>query len=99
MRTKQSEKVTEKYLNDEVKKLDGLSIKLLSSLFNGLPDRLVLLPEAIIFFAELKSEGKNLSKIQQIVRAKIIKLGFSVYKIDKAEQVDKILTPFKQKEK
>lgn len=86
-----SEKVIEKRLNAEVKSLGGWSLKLLSTYVTGLPDRMVLLPGGVIFFAEIKSTGKKPTPVQRLVHDKIRRLGFTVYVIDSLEQLNKIL--------
>lgn len=91
---KSSEKIIEAYLGAEVKKLGGLSLKLVTLHFIGLPDRLVLLPGAKLFFAELKSTGKKPEKIQVYVHNTLRKLGFNVYVIDKVSEVDKVLKSY-----
>jgi len=84
-----SEKLIEKTLNAEVKSLGGWSLKLLCQFVTGLPDRLVLLPGGIIFFAELKSTGKKPTAVQRLVHEKLRRLGFRVYVIDSLEQLRK----------
>ena len=86
-----SEKVIEKRLNAEVKSLGGWSLKLLCQFVTGLPDRLVLLPGGVIFFAEIKSTGKKPKPRQALVHKKLRRLGFRVYVIDRLEQLNKIL--------
>jgi hypothetical protein len=77
-----NEKLIERKIVKHVKKLGGLPIKLFSAWFTGLPDRLVLLPGARIWFAEIKTTGKNLTVRQKIVMGVLQKLGFSVDVID-----------------
>jgi hypothetical protein len=91
MRNETSEKVIEKYLVDQIKARGGLCIKLLTNQFIGLPDRLILIPEHRIAFAELKSTGQKPRKIQVIVHNKIRALGFKVYVIDTIQGVHKLL--------
>lgn len=86
-----SEKVIEKRLNAEVKSLGGWSLKLLCQFVTGLPDRLVLLPGGVIFFAEIKSTGKKPTAAQRLVHERIRRLGFTVYVIDSLEQLNKTL--------
>lgn len=74
-----SEKWIEKTLCSEVKKLGGWAIKLPSYLLNGLPDRIILMPQGRAYFAETKSKGGTPSKIQQLIINKIKKLGFTVF--------------------
>ena len=52
------EKDIEKKLSLMVKKAGGIAVKFVSPSFDGMPDRLVLLPDGVIAFVELK--GKSL---------------------------------------
>lgn len=90
-----SEKIVEPFIESEVKKLGGLCIKLVTLHFAGLPDRLVLLPNAIIFFVETKSEGINPSKIQKYVHKKLIALGFKVYITDTIDKAKILLSEYR----
>lgn len=86
-----SEKVIEKRLNAEVKSLGGWSLKLLCQFVTGLPDRLVLLPGGVIFFAEIKSTGKKPTTIQRLVHERLRRLGFRVEVIDSLDSLYKVL--------
>lgn len=85
------EKQIEKKLNDEVKKLNGLCLKLNSQSANGIPDRLVLLPDRKVYFIELKSPGEDLRSLQKYWKKKLNKLGFPAIKIDSLEAVEKFI--------
>jgi len=86
-----SEKLIEKTLNAEVKKLDGWALKLLCQFVTGLPDRLVLLPGGIIFFVEVKSTGKKPTAVQLLVHKKLRTMGFTVHVVDSLKQLNEIL--------
>jgi len=86
-----SEKKVEKKLNEEIKKLGGMSIKLLSTHLTGLPDRLCLLPLGRVLFVELKTTGKKPRRIQNIVMQKIRKLGFRVETVDSLQGVNNLI--------
>jgi len=86
-----SEKLIEKTLNAEVKKLDGWALKLLCQFVTGLPDRLVLLPGGVVFFVEVKSTGKKPTPVQRLVHKKLRAMGFTVHVIDSLEQLNTIL--------
>lgn len=58
---------------------------------NGLPDRLVLLPEGKMFFAELKAPGKKPRPEQVRVHESLKRLGFDVRVIDSTAKVKEIL--------
>ena len=91
MKNPNSEKVIEKRLNDEVAKQGGWSIKLPAVYIAGLPDRMILLPDGIIFFVEVKSTGRKPTKIQLHIHERIKRLGFEVYVVDKLDQVYELL--------
>lgn len=80
----------EKYLKDEVEKIDGLCLKFTSSI-RGVPDRIVLLPENRIYFVELKNEQGKLSVPQKYLHKKFKRLGIHVYVPNSKEQVDKFI--------
>lgn len=82
IRKKESEKLIERTLVNAVQQAGGLCIKLLTHLFIGLPDRLVLLPGGKLFFVELKTTGLKPRKIQEVVHNKLRALGFYVLVID-----------------
>lgn len=86
-----SEKAIEKKLNEAVKKLGGWSIKLLPFQFNGLPDRLLLIPGGHVIFVEVKSEKKKPEPLQLWVHKKLRNLGFKVYVIDTFELLNKLM--------
>jgi len=86
-----SEKLIEKTLAAEVKKLGGWSLKLLCQFVTGLPDRLVLLPGGVIFFVEVKSTGKKPTTIQLLIHERLRRLGFRVEVIDSLKQLNQIL--------
>lgn len=85
-----SEKKIEAKLVAIIKAKGGMCIKVPAGFFNGFPDRICLLPKAVIFFAELKSEGEVPTPIQRIVHRSLANLGFTVLVIDKLEQVDRL---------
>ena len=85
------EKQIEQKLVQAVRKKGGLCLKFVSPNFDGMSDRLILLPHGKIAFAELKAPGKKPRPLQ-IARHKILmKLGFRVYVIDSAEQIGVML--------
>jgi hypothetical protein len=92
MKSLESEKVIERKLVERVKKAGGLCIKLLTSQYIGLPDRLCLFPNGKIIFVELKSTGQKPRKIQVFVHNKLRGLGFQVEVIDSIEGVENLVT-------
>ena len=89
--TQESEKVIERYLIARVQERGGMCIKLASPTMNGLPDRLCLLPNGVMFFAELKSKGKKPSILQEVIISRLRALGYGAYVIDSIVRVDELM--------
>lgn len=85
------EKTIENKLTVAVKKAGGISVKFVSPSFDGMPDRLVLLPDGIIAFVELKAPGKRPRPLQDARHRLLRSLGFKVYVIDSIEQIGGLL--------
>ena len=81
------EKTVETKLVAAVKAMGGLAPKFISPGYDGMPDRLVLLA-----FVELKAPGKRLRPLQVRRKAQLEGLGFSVYCIDRPEQIGGVLS-------
>lgn len=58
------EKIIEQHLVKAVKNSGGIAPKLVSPGFDGMPDRLVLLPGGKIGFVEVKAPGKEPRPLQ-----------------------------------
>ena len=74
-----------------MKKKGGMAPKFVSPGFNGMPDRIVLLPMGRIAFVELKAPGEQMRPLQVKRKRQLERLGFSVYCIDSVEQIDGML--------
>lgn len=85
------EKAIEAKLVKAVRIMGGLAPKFVSPGFDGVPDRLVLLPKGKIAFIELKVPGKALRPLQIRRKQQLEALGFPVYCIDSPEQIGGIL--------
>lgn len=86
-----NEKKIEKKLRVEIEKLGGLAIKLQSQYYTGLPDRMILMPQGRISFAEIKTTGKKTTARQAIVHGELRDLGFKVEVIDDEASLQKFL--------
>lgn len=87
-----SEKKIEKKLRLGIESLGGLCLKLPSTFFAGLPDRLCLLPGGLAFFVETKGEGLQLRPRQLYVARKLEGLGFRVYVANSEALVDELVS-------
>ena len=85
------EKEIEKKLTQMVKKAGGIYPKLVSPGFDGMPDRMVLLPNERIGFVEVKAPGEKPRPLQLSRHRLLRRLGFRVYVLDNAEQIGGIL--------
>lgn len=85
------EKTIEQHLVKAVKNSGGIAPKLVSPGFDGMPDRLVLLPGGKIGFVEVKAPGKEPRPLQVARHELLRRLGFKVYVLDATEQIGGIL--------
>ena len=85
------EKQIENKLTRSVKKAGGIALKLVSPGFARMPDRLVLLPDGMCAFVELKAPGKHPRPLQTARHRMLKKLGFKVYVIDSTEQIEGVI--------
>lgn len=72
------EKDIEKILVNGVKDVGGRAYKWVSPGNNGVPDRIVFLPEGRIVFVELKTESGTLSSLQRVQIKRLRQLGQTV---------------------
>ena len=85
------ERDIEKKLVKAVKAEGGMCPKLVSPGTDGMPDRMVLLPEAHIGFVEVKAPGKEPRPLQVKRHEQLRELGFQVSVLDDPEQIPGIL--------
>ena len=86
-----NEKQIENKLTLAVKKAGGIAPKFVSPGFAGMPDRIVLLPDGLIAFVELKAPGKKPRPLQLARHRLLRSLGFKVYVIDSVKQIGEML--------
>ena len=85
------EKVIEQKLVKAVKAAGGIAPKLVSPGFDGMPDRMVLMPGGRTGFVEVKAPGEKPRPLQTSRHRLLRRLGFRVYVLDNAEQIESIL--------
>lgn len=86
------EKTIEQKFVKAVKAMGGIAPKFISPGFDGMPDRLVLLPTGIIAFVEVKRYGEKPRPLQEARHELLRRLGFDVYILDDGEQIPGLLT-------
>ena len=90
------ESVIEKHLRVAVEKRGGLCWKFKSSV-SGVPDRIVLLPEGVIAFCEVKRQG-GIPRPQQVKRIlQIQRLGTKAGWVDSKETIEEFLNEISSK--
>lgn len=90
----ESEKYIERKLVELCKRQGALCIKLITSQFIGLPDRMCLFSGGRIVFIEIKTTGEKPRKIQVNVHKTIRSLGFRVEVIDSMQSLLKLLADY-----
>ncbi len=85
------EKKLERKLVEAVRAMGGLCPKFVSPGFDGMPDRLVLLPGGRFAFVELKAMGCKPRPLQESRHGMLRRLGFKVFVLNDGEQIGEML--------
>ncbi len=85
------EKTVEQKLVRAVKAAGGICPKWAAPGFDGMPDRIVLLPDGRLGFVEVKAPGKKARPLQRSRHELLRSLGFKAYVLDKPEQIGGII--------
>jgi hypothetical protein len=91
MEKKTTEKRLERKLAREVEKRGGKALKFASPYYTGMPDRLILLPDGVAAWAELKSPGGKLRPLQADRILLLRRLGFLAEVIDDEDSLAAVL--------
>lgn len=87
-----NENIIEQRLKKEIEKIGGKALKFVSPGVAGVPDRIVLMPNGVIIFVELKAPGKKLRAMQEYRAKELRGLGFRVECIDSIEQIKELMS-------
>lgn len=85
------EKTLEQKFRAAVKVAGGLAVKFTSPGFDGVPDRLALLPDGKMAFVEVKAPGEKPRPLQLSRHRLLRRLGFKVYVLDDESQIGGII--------
>lgn len=85
------EKFIEQKLVNAIKDLDGIALKFVSPGFDGMPDRLILLPGGRIAFVEVKRYGEKPRPLQTARHGLLRRLGFRAFVLDDESQIGGII--------
>lgn len=86
-----NEKYIEKKLVEAVKKAGGLAPKFVSPGLNGVPDRIVLLPDGHMAFVELKAPGKKMRPLQCRRKKQLESLGYLVFLVNDVNKIGGVI--------
>ena len=86
-----SERDIERKFVRTVKEAGGIALKFVSPGFDGMPDRIVLMPGGRIGFVEVKDTGKKPRPLQQKRHEQLRELGYTVVVLDNPLQIPEIL--------
>lgn len=85
------EKTIEQKFRAAVKAVGGVAVKFTSPGFDGMPDRLALLPGGRMAFVEVKAPGEKPRPLQEARHLMLRHLGFRVYVLDDESQIGGII--------
>lgn len=87
------ESTLENKLKERIERAGGLCLKWTSPGFTGVPDRIVLLPDARILFVEVKRPGlkDGMSPRQKRVAQQLRDLGFTVLRLSALKDIEQYL--------
>jgi hypothetical protein len=86
-----NERTIERKLVETVRSMGGLCPKFTSPGWDGVPDRIVLLPDGKVSFVETKAPGKRMRPLQERRKEQLESLGFKVFCIDSITGIKEVL--------
>lgn len=89
------EKKIEQKLVTAVKKHGGICPKFVSPGFDGMPDRLLLLPHGRFAFVEVKAPNQKPRPLQLSRHRLLRRLGFKIYVLNNIEEIGGIIDEIK----
>ncbi len=87
----ESEKKTEKYLNNMMQLKGGISFKFTSPMMRGVPDRICIFPTGYTIFVEVKSENDKPKAHQERMISYMRSKGATVYVVYNKQDVDTVI--------
>lgn len=85
------ETALEKKARLAVERIGGKMPKWTSPGNRGVPDRLVILPNGVTVYVEMKAPGKPLEPLQRKWRKDLLALGHRHYKIDSEADIERFI--------
>lgn len=88
------ENAIENYLREQVARRGGIALKLDPSNAIGVPDRLVILPGAIVFVELKRPKGGRVAPMQQFWKDELRELGHKSEIVCTKEAVDELMRQY-----
>ena len=85
------ERDIEQEFRKAVKDCGGLALKFVSPGFDGMPDRLVLIPDGKLAFVEAKAPGQKPRPLQLSRHEMLRQMGFNVFVLDSMDEIGVII--------
>lgn len=85
------EKDIERKFVQKVKAVGGIALKFISPGYDGMPDRIVLLPDGHMGFVEVKATGCRPRALQTARHRLLAGLNFRVYVLDDESEIGAII--------
>ena len=85
------EKTIEQKFAEAVRNAGGVALKFTSPGWDGVPDRLALLPDGKLAFVEVKAPGRKPRPLQLARHRMLRRLGFRVYVLDDESQIGEMI--------
>lgn len=82
----------EKYLKQQVTKLNGLCLKWTSPGTRGVPDRIIIMPQGKTYYVEMKQTKGALHPLQIYFHKQMKRLGHEVYVLWSKSEVDEFIS-------
>ncbi len=89
--THERENVIENYLRHHLVELGLKCIKFIPDHANGMPDRLILMPDRRVPWVELKTDNGKLAEVQRYQHTVLENLGQEVVVVWNREQADELI--------
>ena len=89
------ENKVEKYLDSEVIKIGGITRKWVSPGHDGVPDRIVFMPNNHITFVEIKTDDGTLSNVQKREHERLTAQGVKVVTVYGHSDIDELIRGLK----
>ena len=93
--SKPLESVIERYFYEQCKQAHILCFKFVSPGHSGVPDRLLITEDGLVFFCELKRPDEEPRRLQEVWIKRLLKRHVNVFVCDSKDEIDAMLAKIK----